>query len=78
MNTPQYFQKISTALSLAFLAIGFSAIGLLSLTHGPLAADSLDLSGTSCTIGGFAGLAAGSIFLCAALVYWRRSSWISA
>jgi hypothetical protein len=36
------------------------------------------LSATSCTIGGFAGLAAGSIFFCAALVYWRRYSWIAA
>jgi hypothetical protein len=78
MNIPQYFQKISTGLSLAILAIGFSAIGLLSLIHGPLSADSMDLSGTSCTIGGFAGLAAGSIFLCAALVYWRRCSLIAA
>jgi len=78
MNTPQYFQKISTGLSLAILAIGFSAIGLLSLIHGPLSGDSVDLSATSCTIGGFAGLAAGSIFLCAALVFWRRSSWTAA
>jgi hypothetical protein len=78
MNAHQYFQKISTGLSLVILAIGFSAIGLLSLIHGPFSGDSLDLSATSCTIGGFAGLAAGSIFICAALVYWRRYSWIAA
>ena len=78
MNTRQYFQKISTGLSLAFLAIGFSTIGLLSRIHGPLSGDSLDLSATSCTIGGFAGLVAGSIFFCATFVYWRRYSCITA
>jgi hypothetical protein len=52
-------------------------IGLLSIIHGPLSGDSLDLSGTSCTIGGFAGLTAGSIFFCAAFVYWRRYSCIA-
>jgi hypothetical protein len=78
MNTPQYFQKISAGVSLVLLAIGFSAIGLLSIIHGPLSGDSLDLSATSCTIGGFAGLTAGSIFFCAAFVYWRRYSWITA
>ena len=78
MNTPQYFQKISAGVSLLILALGFSAIGLLSIIHGPLSGDSLDLSGSSCTIGGFAGLAAGSIFFCAAFVYWRRYSWMAA
>jgi CBS domain containing-hemolysin-like protein len=78
VNTPQYFQKISTGISLAILAVGFSAIGLLSLIHGPFSGDSLDLSATSCTIGGFAGLTAGSIFFCAAFLYWRRYSWIAA
>ena len=78
MNIRQYFQKISAGVSLVILAIGFSAIGLLSIIHGPLSGDSLDLSATSCTIGGFAGLAAGSIFFCAAFAYWRRYSWIAA
>jgi hypothetical protein len=77
MNTPQYFQRISPGVSLLILAIGFSVIGLLSIIHGPLSGDSLDLSGTSCTIGGFAGLTAGSIFFCAAFVYWRRYSCIA-
>ncbi|MBV8176395.1 MAG: hypothetical protein JO151_17785 [Verrucomicrobia bacterium] len=74
MNTPQYFQKISAGVSLVILAIGFSAIGLLSLIHGPFSGDSLDSSATSCTIGGFAGLTAGRIFFCSALLYWRRCS----
>src|SRR5262249_33781 len=78
MNTPQYFQKISAGVSLVILAIGFSVIALLSIIHGPLSGDSLDLSATSCTIGGFAGLAAGSIFFCGAFVYWRRCWWLSA
>jgi hypothetical protein len=74
MNSPQNFQKISVGVSLVILAIGFSVIGLLSIIHGSLSGDSLDLRTTSCTIGGFAGLVAGSIFFCAAFVYWRRYS----
>jgi hypothetical protein len=65
-------QKISAGISLVILALGFSLIGLLSLTHGPLAGDSIAFSATSCIVGGWAGLAAGSIFLGAAFVYWRR------
>jgi hypothetical protein len=65
-------QKISTGISLVILALGFSLIGLLSLTHGPLAGDSIAFSATSCIVGGWAGLAAGSVFLGAAFVYWRR------
>ena len=65
-------QKISAGISLVILALGFSLIGLLSLTHGPLAGDSLASSATSCVLGGWAGLAAGSIFLGSAFVYWRR------
>ena len=78
MNTQQYFQKISAGVSLFILALGFSAIGLLSLIHGPLSGDALDVSATSCTIGGLAGLVAGSVFFCAAFLYWRRYSWIAA
>ena len=65
-------QKISAGISLVILALGFSLIGLLSLTRGPLAGDSIAFSATSCIVGGWAGLAAGSIFLGAAFVYWRR------
>jgi len=65
-------QRVSTGISLVILALGFSLIGLLSLTHGPLAGDSLAFSATSCVVGGWASLAAGSIFLWAAFVYWRR------
>ena len=65
-------RRISAGISLVILALGFSLIGLLSLTHGPLAGDSHASSATSCVIGGWAGLAAGSIFLGSAFVYWRR------
>lgn len=65
-------RKISAGISLVILALGFSLIGLLSLTHGPLAGDSLAFSATSCVLGGWAGLAAGSVFLGAAFVYWHR------
>jgi hypothetical protein len=65
-------QKISAGISLIILALGFSLIGFMSLVHGPLAGDSLAFSANSCVIGGWAGLAAGSIFFGAAFVYWRR------
>ena len=65
-------QKISAGISLVVLALGFSFIGLLSLIHGPIAGDSLAFSATSCAIGGWASLVAGSIFLGVAFVYWRR------
>ena|SRR5271166_5841084 len=59
-------QKVSAGISLVILALGFSLIGFLSLTHGALAGDSLAFSATSCVVGGWAGLGAGSIF------FWRR------
>ena len=65
-------QKISAGISLVILALGFSLIGFLSLTHGPLAGDSPAFSATSCVLGAWAGLGAGSIFLGAAFVFWRR------
>jgi hypothetical protein len=65
-------QKISAGISLVILALGFSLIGLLSLTHGPLAGDAPAFSATSCVLGAWAGLGAGSIFFGAAFVYWRR------
>jgi hypothetical protein len=68
----QSVQRVSAGISLVILALGFSLIGFLSLTHGPLAGDSLALSATSCVVGGWASLAAGSVFLWAAFVYWRR------
>jgi hypothetical protein len=68
----QSVQKISAGISLVVLALGFSLIGLLSLILGPIAGDSFAFSATSCVVGGWAGLAAGSMFLGVAFVYWRR------
>ena len=65
-------QKISAGVSLVILALGFSMIGLLSLTHGPLVGDSPAFTATSCVLGAWAGLAAGAIFFGAAFVFWRR------
>ena len=65
-------QKIAAGISLVILALGFSWIGLLSLTHGTLAGDSLAFSAIRRVIGGWAGLGAGSIFFGAGFVYWRH------
>ena len=70
MKRSKHVQKISAVVSLVILALGFSLIGLLSLTHGPLAGDSLAFSAISCVIGGWAGVGAGSIFFSAAFVFW--------
>jgi hypothetical protein len=65
-------QKIPAGISLVILAFGFFWIGLLSLTHGTLAGDSLAFSAISRVIGGWASPGAGSIFSGAAFVYWRH------
>src|SRR5260370_2422537 len=67
-------QKIFAGISLVILAQGFSLIGLLSLTHGPLAGDSLAFSAISCVIGGWAGVGAGRIFFTAASAFWPHYS----
>jgi hypothetical protein len=74
VNTTQHLQKISTGISLVVLAVGFSLIGLTSVLHPLCSGDAPDFNGTSCALGGTAGLVAGTIFLVAALLYWRRSS----
>jgi hypothetical protein len=65
-------QKIAAGISLVILPLGFPWIGLLSLTHGTLASESLAVSAISRVIGGWAGLGAGNIFFGAAFVYWRH------
>jgi hypothetical protein len=72
MNATRHFQKISTGLSLVVLAVGFSLIGLTSVLHPLCSVDGPDFNRTSCALGGTAGLAAGTIFFVAALLYWRR------
>jgi len=72
MNTTQHLQKISAGISLLVLAVGFSLIGLTSVLHPLCSGDAPDFNGTSCALGGTAGLAAGTIFFVAAFLYWRR------
>ncbi len=73
MKTSQQIQKNSAGVSLMVLAIGFTLMGLMSILHQPFSADALEVDSTMSTlIGGCAGMAAGSIFSLAALVYWRR------
>jgi len=72
MKTTQHLQKISTGISLVVLALGFSLIGLTSVLHPLHSGDAPDFNGTSCALGGTAGLAAGTIFFVAAFLYWRR------
>jgi hypothetical protein len=78
MKTTQHFQQISAGISLCILALGFLLIGLVSLVHPSLCGDSLVSSAMSCSLGGWASVAVASVFLCAALLYWRRSSWLAA
>jgi hypothetical protein len=72
MNTSQQFQKISTGVSLATLALGFCLIGLMSLIHPALSGDSIASTVMSCEIGGWASMATAGAFLFAAWIYWRR------
>jgi hypothetical protein len=72
MKTSPRLQKISAALSLVILALGFSLIGLLSVFHQQTSGDAFELSSAICALGGWAGVAAGSVFFVAALLYLRR------
>jgi hypothetical protein len=72
MKTPQRFQKTCTVISLVTLALGFSAIGLVTLLNLSLSGDWHTLSAIVCATGGLASMATAGVFLFAALVYWRR------
>jgi peptidoglycan/LPS O-acetylase OafA/YrhL len=63
MRTQRRLQKISTAISLVGLALGFSVLGLL------IVAKAHD-GGTSIT-GGILGILLGAAFLIAACLHWR-------
>jgi hypothetical protein len=76
MKTSPRLQKISTGLSLVTLALGFSLMGLVSVNHQVSSGD--DLSTAICALGGWAGVAAGSVFFVTAFFYCRRSSWLAA
>ncbi|HSZ76834.1 MAG TPA: hypothetical protein VK775_05515 [Chthoniobacterales bacterium] len=68
MRTQTRLEKISTTISLAGLALGFSALGLLIVakSHG---------NGAS-LVGGILGILLGSAFLIAACLHWKRGNGI--
>jgi peptidoglycan/LPS O-acetylase OafA/YrhL len=68
MRTQTRLEKISTTISLAGLALGFSALGVLIVakSHG---------NGTS-LVGGILGILLGSAFLIAACLHWKRGDGI--
>jgi hypothetical protein len=67
-------RKTSTSVSIAILALGFCALGLLSLInkHQPCEADRLSLEMAFSVIGGTASILLGGIFLVAGSLYWNR------
>jgi hypothetical protein len=67
-------RKTSTSVSIAILALGFCALGLLSLInrHQPCGADRLSLEMAFSVIGSTASILLGGIFLVAGSLYWNR------
>ena len=63
MRTQKRLEKISTAISLLGLALGFSALGLLMVAKE-------HVDGTS-IIGGILGILLGVAFLIAACLHWK-------
>jgi polyferredoxin len=74
MKSQRRLQKISARISLVILTLGFSFLGLLSFVNKPQA----DLATVPCVesassiAGSAASLLAGTTFLVASCVYWRR------
>jgi hypothetical protein len=74
MKSQRRLQKISAGISLIILSLGFSFLGLLSFFNKPHA----DLANVPCVdsaywiAGSSASLLAGTTFLVASCVYWRR------
>jgi hypothetical protein len=67
-------RKTSASVSIAILALGFCALGLLSLInrHQPCGANRLSLEMAFSVIGGTASILLGGIFLVAGSLYWNR------
>ena len=63
MRTQRRLQKISTALSLVGLALGFSVLGLLIITK--------EHDGGASITGGILGILVGLAFLIAACLHWK-------
>jgi hypothetical protein len=68
MRTQRRLQKISTALSLVGLALGFSVLGLLIIAK--------EHDGGASITGGILGILLGAAFLIAACLYWKRGDQI--
>jgi hypothetical protein len=67
-------KHLSARIGLMILAAGFTLLGLLALVnraHSNMT-DASVLEDNCCIIGGIISICAGSIFLVAAWVYWRR------
>jgi hypothetical protein len=63
MRTQKRLQKISTALSLVGLALGFSVLGLLIVAK--------EHDGGASITGGILGILLGAAFLIAAYLHWK-------
>jgi hypothetical protein len=63
MKIPRRLEKISTIISLAGLALGFSVLGLLIVVKGH--------DGGASIIGGILGILLGATFLMAACLHWK-------
>ena len=75
MKNQRRLQKISAGISLIVLSLGFSFLGLLPFFNNPQAnlADVPGVSSASWIAGSSASLLAGTTFLVASCVYWRRA-----
>ena len=63
MRTRRRLEKISTAISLVGLALGFSVLGLLIVAK--------EQDGGASIIGGILGILLGAAFLLAACLHWK-------
>jgi hypothetical protein len=68
MRTQKRLEKISTAISLFELALGFSALGLLIVAK--------EHEGAASIAGGILGIFLGATFLIAACLHWKRGDQI--
>jgi uncharacterized membrane protein YidH (DUF202 family) len=64
MRTQKRLEKISTAISLLALALGFSVLGLLIVAK--------EHEGAALIAGGILGILLGAAFLIAACLHWKR------
>ena len=68
MRTQRRLQKISTAISLVGLALGFSVLGLMIIAK--------EHDGGASITGGILGMLLGAAFLIAACLHWKCSEQI--